>query len=325
MQHVLTTYVNCSLGGMTSVYRARAVHNPHTQFDQIFCVDRGGIEAYQDLPNLDMRLVNRDRLANYIKFATKKIKYSDLRITSMPELPAKIENVDVGRVIYEFHSPDASIISRELEKLDPKAIDEVWTPSDWCSDLVDSLRPNRMHFPIRTVPNLVDTRFFNDRGVNARLPRSNEFIPVSWIGRLENTQKNYLDFLRTLRGLPENYYGLMIYSFENNPDRIQKFLGDAAALGVLDRIEIFSDVPQPTVSDIHRAVRDAGGVFYSTSLLESFGYAVLEAALCGCPVVSYDVGPLRQHPVSGVTFVDVGDIPSAVEAIASQAAALKVP
>lgn len=317
MQRVLTTYVNCSLGGMTSVYRARAVNNPDTQFDQIFCVDRGGVEAFQELPNMDMRLIHRDRLANYIQFVSQEIKYSDLRITSMPELPAKLTNADVGRVIYEFHSPDASIISRELETLDPNAIDEVWTPSDWCSELVDSLRPQRMHFPIRTVPNLVDTRFFKEAGKSALLPRSSEFIPVSWIGRLENTQKNYLDFLRTLRGLPDQYYGLMIYSFENNPDRIQKFLGDAAAFGVLDRIEIYSDVPQPAVSDIHRAVRDAGGVFYSTSLLESFGYAVLEAALCSCPVVSFDVGPLRQHPVDGVTFVDIGDIHGAVAAITS--------
>lgn len=315
MQRVLTTYVNCSLGGMTSVYRARAVNNPDTQFDQIFCVDRGGAEAFQDLANMDMRLVERERLANYIKFVAQGTKYSELRITSMPELPAKLTNLDVGRIIYEFHSPDATIISRELEKLDPNAIDEVWTPSDWCSELVDSLRPQRMHFPIRTVPNLVDTRFFQETGRSALLPRSKDFIPVSWIGRLENTQKNYLDFLRTLRGLPEEYYGLMIYSFETNPDRIQKFLGDAAALGVLDRIEIYSDVPQPVVSDIHRAVRDAGGIFYSTSLLESFGYAVLEAALCGCPVVSYDVGPLRQHPVDRVTFVDIGDIQGAINAI----------
>ncbi|MGP5234522.1 glycosyltransferase family 4 protein [Corynebacterium casei] len=300
---------------MTSVYRARAVQEPQIQFDHIFCVDRGGSEAYEDLENTDMRLVGREILADYINFSAKHSKYSELRITSLPELPSKVSSVEIGRVIYEFHSPNASIIRRELAELDVNSVDEIWTPSDWCSELVESLKPQDNQVAIKTVPNQVDTRYFNRKGQRASLSRPEGAIPVSWIGRLENNQKNYLDFLLTIRKLPKQYYGLMLYSFENDPDRVQKFLGDAAAFGVLDRIELYSDVPQPAVSDIHRAVRDAGGVFYSTSLSESFGYAVLEAALCGCRVVSFDVGPLRQHPVTGVTFIDVGDIRGAVSAI----------
>lgn len=317
MTNILSTYVNCSLGGMTSVYRARAVHAPHSQFDYVFLNDRGGLGAYGDLPNIDARLVENERLIPFLRAISKQKTYAELRITSQPTLPSLLEDLDVGRLIYEFHSPIPSIISNELKKLDSSSLDEVWVPSQWAADLVDSLRPKRMHFPITVVPNLTDSRHFVPDGPTVPLPRSGQQIPISWIGRLENSQKNYLDFLRTLRLLPDRFFGLVIYSLEHEPDRLQKFLGDAASLGVLDRIEIYSDVPQPEVAAIHRSVRDAGGAFYSTALSESFGYAVLEARLTKCPVISYDVGPLRAHPVKGIKFLDVGDILGAADYIRS--------
>lgn len=314
MNRILTTYINCSLGGMTSVYRARSLNQPNVQFDHVFEVDRGGQEAYTSLPNAAVRIVENSRSANYLSYLLGEIEYQQLRVTSRPELLNKLVVPKHTSVIYEIHSPNSEIIARELKSLKMENVDEIWTPSNWARDLVQSLLPARKHATIRTVSNLVDGQNFRPDDSNISSFRKRRGKPVAWIGRLENTQKNYLDFLRILKLLPEDHYGLVIFSLESTPERLERFLGDAAMLGVADRLQIYGNVPQPEVAAIHRGVKESGGVFCSTALSESFGYAVLEAALSGCPVVSYDVGPLSEHPVP-VRFTRVGDLRGTARAI----------
>lgn len=290
------------------MYRARALHSPDFHFDHVFEVDRGGMGMFEVLPNAEARIVQKSRMINYLNYILSESGYDQVRITTQPAVVGGL-NVPKGTdVVYEIHSPTVETIRRELVALDVSKVDEVWVPSGWSANTVQSVLPNKKHVTVRVVPNLVDDRSFHGGNGEPRVSLSREGIPISWIGRLENTQKNYLDFLRLLSILPEKYYGLMLYSYENDPGRLEKFLGDAAMLGVVDRVRLYSDVPQADVADIHRAVRDAGGVFCSTALSESFGYAVLEAGLCGCGVVGYDVGPLAEHPVDGVRLVPVGDI-----------------
>ena len=45
-----------------------------------------------------------------------------------------------------------------------------------------------------------------------------------------------------------------------------------------------------------------------TSFAESFGYAVVEASMCGLPVVAYNVGALCEHSLQKYFLIDVGDI-----------------
>lgn len=312
---ILNAYTNCSLGGMTSVYRGRMKSHPEQQFDYIFENDMGGRGAFESFSNSVVRIVSKARFASYLNYLVNRFEYREMRVTSRPDLLDKIQVPNRTAIVYEFHSPHPEIIKRELSTLDVNKVDEVWAPSTWAANLIESLAVRRQHITVKVVPNLVDTERFNTIGPSMPLDVG-EKTPISWIGRLENTQKNYLDFLRTLSVLPDSYVGITVFSLENSPDRLEEFLGQAALLGVVDRLRIYSNLPQDKVGDLHRGVRDQGGLFFSTSLSESFGYAVYEAASCGCPVVSYDVGPLRSHPISGVRFVPVGDIRAAAAKIA---------
>jgi len=310
MRKVLSTYVNCSLGGMTSVYRARALNNPDTHYDLVFTADQGGLKAFNDLPNCSARIVRKDRVEDFLDFALQRTDYEQFTVTSQPELVSNVTVPDATKVIYEIHAPLEHIVRRELEKLDTDCVDEVWAPSQWSVELVQRSLPRRKHVPVKNCPNLVDEGRFSESGSSAYPLRARPgMTPITWIGRVENFHKNYIDFMRVLCLLPSYYYGVMLLSLQNDPERLSTALGSAAMLGVEDRIDIFWNVPQQKVGDLHRSVRDAGGVFCSTALSESYGYGVVEAAKCGTPVVAFDVGPLDEHPYDNVHLVPVGDLP----------------
>ena len=62
---VLYAYTNCSSGGMSTVYRCRAVKRPATAFDLVFQHDKGGRSRFVDLANVDLRVVDKGRIAAF--------------------------------------------------------------------------------------------------------------------------------------------------------------------------------------------------------------------------------------------------------------------
>lgn len=316
MKKILSTYVNCSLGGMTSVYRARALATPQTRYDLVFTNDRGGSSAFADLPNCTVRIIHQSRLHGYLAYALNTIDYDLFTVTSQPDVIDHVPTPPHTRVAYEIHSPIESIVSREVKLLDVSKVDEVWAPSEWAVRLVQSCLPRRKHMTINCHSNLIDeSRFSTEIKSVQPLGARPGMTPIVWIGRMENSQKNYIDFLRALRLLPSSFYGLMLFSLEKDPGRLSAVLGSAAMLGVEDRIDIYLNVAQQDVGGLHRAARDAGGVFCSTALSESFGYGVLEAGKCGLPVAAYDVGPLGEHDIDNLTLVPIGDLPALADAV----------
>lgn len=315
MKRILSVYANCSLGGMTSVFRARALSQPDVHFDMVFMNDRGGISTFEALPNCSVRIVRKDRLAGYVNYLLSCFTYSEVSITSIPDLPAEIKWDGQVEICYEFHSPIPSIIDNEIKKLDFTAVDILRTPSDWASELVRQRLPRRQHINVVTVPNIVDRATFQAEGRVASSNGRPEGTPVLWIGRFENSQKNYIDFLRVISLLPQNYYGLMIVSLETDPARMAQVLGAAGYYGVEDRLDVYLNVAQEDMGSIHRMVAARGGVFCSTSLSETFGYGVAEAGMSGVSIAAYDVGPLKEHNIAHARYVPVGSLKAMAEAV----------
>lgn len=317
---ILSYYANCSLGGITSVYRGRALRNPDVQFDLVFSADRDGRSAFTDLPNVDVRIVSPKKLVAYLNRVVSTVDYSEVRICTHKDLPGQLKAPVGTRVIYEVHSPMAKTVLAELGGLDVSAVDEVWAPSEWAAELVRSSLPRRRHVPVRVRPNPVDTSRFTT-ALDSRLPlRRTGEVPVLWIGRFENQHKNYIDFLRVLKLLPEEFYGIMIVSLEEDPERFSRPILEASMLGVEDRLDLHLNIAQQDVADLHRAVAAAGGVYCSTALYETYGYAVVEASLCGVPVVAYQVGPLTDHQLVRYRLVPVGSVKELARAIVEESA-----
>jgi glycosyltransferase involved in cell wall biosynthesis len=68
--------------------------------------------------------------------------------------------------------------------------------------------------------------------------------------------------------------------------------------------------------DVHHYVANAS-VFVFTSLMEGLGTAVIEALAIGCPVVAYDIPPVREATDNGAhaDLVDPGDQVSFAKAV----------
>lgn len=306
--NILHLYPNCSLGGMTTVYRNRALSDPESHFTFLFMNDKSGSVAYNSLPNVTMRISQPDRYESMVSYAVSKSNYDSIRITSLPGIVSKLGRCD-AEVIYEFHSSDQGIIQRELDVLDLSLVDKIATPSEYLAEVIRAKVSVDQRSMVVVIPNLVDRDVFSVDGPVPMLSLDSNSLPLVWIGRLDKG-KNVNDFLRLLSLLPDVYTGIIILSFEDQPGRLADFLGLAASLGLDTRIKILLNLSQHQIADIYRFSRNRNGFFCSTSLGESFGYGVAEALSVGLSTIAYDVGALKElsEDAEALTLVPVGDV-----------------
>lgn len=307
-RNILHLYPNCSLGGMTTVYRNRALSDPGSHYTFLFMNDKSGSVAYEALQNVTMRIIRPDRFDALVKYAVQSVDYSSVRITSLPKVVGELGDTG-AEVIYEFHSSDHNVIQHELDILDITKVHKIAAPSQFLADVVRSKLRGGQRDKVTVIPNLIDGVTFAEDGHVPPLNISADLIPLVWIGRLDKG-KNVNDFLRTLSLLPDQYVGVIVLSFEDQPERMAHFLGLASSLGVERRIKVVLNISQRDIASLYRFARTRHGLYCSTSLGESFGYGVAEAMAVGLPAVAYDVGALSELEDHGVDFslVPVGDV-----------------
>lgn len=313
---ILSIYPNCSLGGMSSVFKNRAKANPLEKHVLFFKNDLSGASTFSDISNLSFRIVTKGRFDPFLRFATSAETYEQIRITSLPEIPKLLSGSHSSRVIYEFHTSDESIIARELGILDLDSVDEIWTPSHFLAGVVRSQLDSAHHALVRVESNLVDLEVFSPRQSVVPFLGFEGKIPLVWIGRFDKG-KNVRDFLRVLSRLPRVFVGIVIVSFETQPDRISSVLADAAQYGLNERMTYLLNISQVEIADLYRYVASQGGILCSTSLGESFGYSVAEAIASGLGAVAYDVGAISELCEDGglVSLVSVGDLEGMTEEV----------
>lgn len=309
MSDILSIYPNCSLGGMTTVYRNRALSNPGENHFLLFKNDFSGAKSYSGIDNLGFRIVRNDRFISFVKYTSSSVNYTEIRVTSMPELLSALPTSGTTRKVYEFHSSDEAILRSEISRLDTDLVDSIVVPSEYMRSLLAQLLPVDARSRLEVVPNLVDTHVFNPEVKPASLSTMQSVRPLIWIGRFDKG-KNYLDFLRVLSLLPDIYTGMVIVSMEKTPERMAEFLAEVQHYGLSKRINILMNISPSAVAAIFIAAANRGGHFCSTSLGESFGYGVAEASASGLRTVAYEVGAMTERAADGnpVELVPVGNI-----------------
>lgn len=140
---------------------------------------------------------------------------------------------------------------------------------------------------------------------------------VGWIGRI-TANKNWREFIaigeRLLDANPSIYlwmFGDATLYEQPEQEAFELWLAASPHAGRLIR---HSNIPHQQMADYLSLIGDSGGLLCSTSHLEGFGYAVAEAMLCRCPVLSSDSDGIRRFVQPEVTgkLYPVGQIDVAV-------------
>lgn len=139
--------------------------------------------------------------------------------------------------------------------------------------------------PIFVMNNCIDTEHF---GYRYMAPGKNP--KIAWIGRIEEN-KNWHEFLQIGHKLIHEYNPtIQLYIFEDPtlslPIEREKFYRVLAELNLENNIKLLSNIPHEEMPKYFSFIGDSGGFLCSTSITEGFGYAIVEAMSCKCPVLS---------------------------------------
>ncbi|GAE06552.1 hypothetical protein JCM10914_2717 [Paenibacillus sp. JCM 10914] len=148
------------------------------------------------------------------------------------------------------------------------------------------------------------------------------FPIIGWVGRIQRN-KNWHDFLLLGQALIGIFPGLYLWLFEDDtmsdPTEIEKLNQLLATNPLLHaRLIRYSNIPHELMADYLSIIGDSGGFLLSTSVQEGFGYAVAEAMLCRCPVLSTDSGGVRRfinHNKTGKFYAHGNIVEATLEAI----------
>lgn len=160
--------------------------------------------------------------------------------------------------------------------------------------------------------NCIDFECFSHK----ELPKESEPV-MGWVGRIEEN-KNWRDLLKIGHHLKKQHPKLKIWMFEDStlssPEQRAQFQKLVQELGLEESLTLLDNVPNAEMPDYYSRIADSGGFLCSTSKLEGFGYAVLEAICCKCPVLSTDSDGVRSFILHNETgkFYPHGDISQAV-------------
>ena len=110
--------------------------------------------------------------------------------------------------------------------------------------------------------------------------------------------KNPIEFLHIGKRILDSVPELHLWMFEDdtlaNEEIKAEFETVLGQLGLQNKLIRYSNVAHQQMDDYLSMIGDSGGFLCSTSILEGFGYAVLEAMLCRCPVLCTDSDGIRR-------------------------------
>ncbi|MCU7746736.1 glycosyltransferase [Priestia megaterium] len=159
---------------------------------------------------------------------------------------------------------------------------------------------------------------FNTKDFNYRVMPKKSTPIIGWVGRLEEN-KNWKDFLSIGYRLIKEDPSIQLWMFEDNtlstPDERLAFEQKIQELHLNNHLKVYANQSHSKMAEYFSIIGDSGGFLCSTSKVEGFGYAVLEAMVCRCPVLSTDSDGVRSFITHNVTgkFFELGNIDQAVE------------
>src|SRR5699024_353680 len=228
MRNTLFTYPNHSKGGVSAGLRGRAAAERSRMFYALFDYERNGDGIYDSFPNIEARVVRKDRQDSYLAYILSTFYVDEASILSNPSMVDKLSSVEDVFLRYEFHSSDINIVRAELDRLQAGRVDEFVVPSAYMANRLLSLGNPFVRRRLAVETNVVDSNVFKANGPsdffdNDARDAVGGFVPLMWVGRFDKG-KGYSYLLRCLSILPEYYVSYVVVSLEEDATRTIDFL-----------------------------------------------------------------------------------------------------
>ncbi|MEH7380609.1 glycosyltransferase family 4 protein [Bacillus sp. JJ1533] len=160
----------------------------------------------------------------------------------------------------------------------------------------------KKHFPQTnkySFNNCIDTSLFTY--VDVPLPKK---LIVGWVGRLDQN-KNWIEFLKIGASLREMFSNIQLWFF-HDPTVISrkeqiKFSAWVQKFHLNEDLIVYENIQRENMAEYYSMIAKSGGFVCSTSKLEGFGYSVIEAMSCHCPVLTTRSGGVESFVIHNVT------------------------
>ncbi|MCF6409159.1 glycosyltransferase family 4 protein [Pseudalkalibacillus salsuginis] len=140
---------------------------------------------------------------------------------------------------------------------------------------------------------------------------------IAWVGRIEKN-KNWKFFLEIGEKMIERNSTLKLWMFIDDTifehSQKQRFLRKKESAKLSNNLVIHNNIKNHLMAKYYSEIADSGGFLCSTSQVEGFGYTIVEAISCGCPILTTDSDGVRniiENQVSGL-FIEQGNVMKAV-------------
>ncbi len=206
-----------------------------------------------------------------------------------------------GKVIYEIQglgskSDADSWLSNAQVIITSNADALLFPKTQHLQELCSTYFPQKPKFSFH---NSFDTKAFSYR----ILPKETNPI-LGWVGRLE-PNKNWRGFIKVASELILHKPSIQLWMFEDatlsSAAERKKFQLLVDRYGLTNHLTVHSNIPNREMADYYSKIGDSGGFLCSTSKVEGFGYAIVEAISCRCPVLTTDSDGVRSFIIHNHT------------------------
>jgi glycosyltransferase involved in cell wall biosynthesis len=140
---------------------------------------------------------------------------------------------------------------------------------------------------------------------------------IGWVGRIE-PNKNWKEFLQIAAQFISTNPTLKIWMFidptltsKNQQLRFDRMVN---SMSLSSHLTVYHSVSNDKMATHYSEIGDSGGFLCSTSKVEGFGYSLVEAMSCRCPVLTTDSDGVKSIVVDGLSglYYSQGQITEAV-------------
>ncbi|MBP3966990.1 glycosyltransferase family 4 protein [Paenibacillus lignilyticus] len=294
---LLFTFFNPS-GGMETLNRIRchAFMKMDVECHLLYSLDGEGRKNIKDIPTFVMN--DEASIGKLIQ----RQNYDAIVVCTDVTMLLTIKKAGFkGHLIFEIQGlgtlQTASAVLKDISARVLQAADGVLYPQT--SHLQELMTAYLHGIPHFCFDDPLDTECF---GYSSYPPKP--FPIIGWVGRIE-ANKNWREFLligsRMLQKHPEGYLWIFGDTTLGDPAEKEHYDRWVNGLQLQHKLIVYSNIPHEQIADYFSVIGDSGGFLCSTSILEGFGYAVAEAMLCRCPVLTTDSDGIRRFLIHDVT------------------------